>query len=171
MQKPNKLFKLPGISEDCLYLNVYSPTTFSEPVPVMVWIHGGSFGYGTASEVRRRRRRRRRKCAWRVRIHPQCLALALALQSKYNATLLVESENVVVVTINYRLGLFGFLASSAFLNENPDLPSTGLYGMLDQQQALKWVQENIANFGGDPTRVTLFGYVPRSSGVNVSVRE
>jgi para-nitrobenzyl esterase len=71
---------------------------------------------------------------------------------------LVENENVVVVTINYRLGLFGFLSQESLLNENPSFPSTGMYGLLDQQMAFKWVRENIANFGGNSDLVTIFGY-------------
>ncbi len=69
----------------------------------------------------------------------------------------LASQGVVVVTFNYRLGALGFLAHPALAAENPDRPSSGNYGLLDQQRALAWVQENIAAFGGDPQNVTIFG--------------
>src|ERR1043166_3269547 len=74
----------------------------------------------------------------------------------YDATRLVEQGDVIVVTINYRLGALGFLAHPALTAESPDHAS-GNYGLLDQQAALHWVRRNIALFGGDPFRVTIFG--------------
>ncbi|MGI5940010.1 MAG: carboxylesterase/lipase family protein [Thermoleophilia bacterium] len=113
-------------SEDCLYLNVWSPAKAStERLPVMVWIHGGSFETGAGS------------------------------MAVYDATTLA-GRGVVVVTINYRLGPLGFLAHPA-LSAEPAQGGSGNYGLLDQIAALHWVQKNIAAFGGDPQKVTVFG--------------
>jgi carboxylesterase type B len=112
-----------GDAEDCLFLNVWTPRAAverEEQLPVMVFIHGGYFVYGAGS---------------------------LPL---YDGAYLAASGNVVVVTLNYRLGSLGFLAV-------PELGLTGNYGLLDQRQALRWVAENIASFGGDPRKVTIFG--------------
>ncbi|MEB3051965.1 carboxylesterase family protein [Mycolicibacter sp. MYC123] len=107
------------ISEDCLTLNVWTPTGSSaQPLPVMVWIHGGSFMRG-AGDI-------------------------------YGAQRLVDRGRVVVVTINYRLGALGFLA-------DPALGEVGNYGLADQQAALRWVRDNIGEFGGDPAKVTIAG--------------
>jgi para-nitrobenzyl esterase len=108
-------------SEDCLYLNVFTPTT-AGPHPVMVWIHGGAFYLGESDE--------------------------------YDPTLLV-AQGVVVVTINYRLGALGFLAHAALTAEGGG--ASGNYGLMDQQLALHWVQDNITAFGGDKANVTIFG--------------
>jgi para-nitrobenzyl esterase len=113
-------------SEDCLVLNVYAPSNAvaGQGWPVMVWLHGGGFAAGTASN--------------------------------YDPSVLVQKQGVIVVTLNYRLGAFGFLAHPALSAEEPATGS-GDYGLLDQQAALAWVQRNIAAFGGDPAKVTLFG--------------
>ena len=112
-------------AEDCLYLNVYTPATFSfRPRPVMVWIHGGGFTGGAGSV--------------------------------YDAGPLAVTGNVVVVTINYRLGPFGFLALPSLDAESPG-GSSGDYGLEDQQAALRWVQRNARAFGGDARDVTIFG--------------
>jgi para-nitrobenzyl esterase len=117
-------------TEDCLYLNVYTPNHkgFAKDVrhrkPVMVWIHGGALVTGESDD--------------------------------YDPTTLVEKGDVVVVTINYRLGALGFLAHPALTAESPDHAS-GNYGLMDQQLALRWVQSNIRAFGGNPRRVTIFG--------------
>ncbi|XP_072551548.1 cholinesterase-like [Salminus brasiliensis] len=114
------------LSEDCLYLNVWTPSgRLQDPdqplVPVMVWIYGGGFSTGTAS------------------------------LDVYDGQYLSQSEQVVVVSMNYRLGPLGFLS----------LPGSeevkGNAGLFDQRLALSWVTENIATFGGDPSSVTLFG--------------
>jgi para-nitrobenzyl esterase len=83
-------------------------------------------------------------------------ALVTGESNDYDATRLVEQGDVVVVTINYRLGTLGFLAHPTLTAESPDHTS-GNYGLLDQQEALRWVQRNIRAFGGDPNRVTIFG--------------
>jgi len=113
-------FGIASLTEDCLYLNVFTARTDGRR-PVMVWIHGGSLLVGESDS--------------------------------YDPTQLVE-DGVVVVTINYRLGLLGFFAEPA-LDAEPHLLAN--YGLMDQQFALQWVQRNIAAFGGDPNRVTIFG--------------
>jgi para-nitrobenzyl esterase len=113
-------------SEDCLYLNVWTPAKMtSDRLPVMVWIYGGAFRFGEGS-------------------NPQ-----------YNGENL-NRRDVVVVTFNYRLGPFGFLAHP-LLSKESEHNSSGNYGLLDQIAALQWIQKNIAAFGGDPNRVTIFG--------------
>jgi para-nitrobenzyl esterase len=114
------------MSENCLYLNVWTPAkSAAEQLPVMVWIHGGGFVAGSASEPR---------------------------QDGEN----LAKKGVVVVSINYRLGMFGFLAHRE-LTEESGYDASGNYGLLDQVAALQWVHDNIAAFGGDPHRVTIFG--------------
>jgi len=117
-------------SEDCLALNVWTPDASGEeePLPVLVFIHGGGFLVGTATD-----------------------APAAPGTSWYNldGRFLAAEHGLVVVSFNYRLGAFGFLGGL------PDF--AGNYGILDQQLALEWVQDNIAAFGGDPGNVTLMG--------------
>ena len=113
-----------GVSEDCLYLNVWSKSLTGSR-PVMVWIHGGGFFAGFGGEERH-----------------------------YGGVL--ARKGAVVVTINYRLGALGFMAHPAFAAESPQ-HAAGNYGLLDQVAALDWVRRNIARFGGDPSRVTIFG--------------
>jgi para-nitrobenzyl esterase len=114
-----------GVSEDCLYLNVWtSSLSPARKRPVMVWIHGGGFWAGFGGEER------------------------------HNGAPLAK-KGAVVVTLNYRLGPFGFLAHPALADNSRD--PVGNYGLLDQIAALKWVKRNIARFGGDPNRVTIFG--------------
>jgi para-nitrobenzyl esterase len=112
-------------SEDCLYLNLWSPALDDQKRPVLVWFHGGAFALGSGS------------------------------QADFSGHLLAKRGNVIVVTINYRLGLLGFLN----LNEvtSGKIPATGNEGLLDQIAALQWVKDNISVFGGDPANVTLFG--------------
>ncbi|KAM9807789.1 pyrethroid hydrolase Ces2e-like [Neosynchiropus ocellatus] len=121
---------VPETSEDCLYLNIYTPETRPNDanLPVMVWIHGGGFVMGSAS--------------------------------MYDGSALAAYENVVVVTIQYRLGLLGLLSTG-------DEHMAGNWGLLDQVQALKWVQEHIHNFGGASDSVTIFG--ESAGGVSVSL--
>ena len=117
-------FLPPGpISEDCLYLNVYTPTPRSgSGRPVLVWIHGGGLVQDGARN--------------------------------YDGTKLA-ADGAVVVTINYRLGALGFLAHPALASRPGG--AAGNYGLMDQQAALRWVQRNIAQFGGDPRNVTIAG--------------
>lgn len=113
-------------SEDCLYLNVWTPKVSpTEKLPVVVFIHGGAFTEGSGA----------------VPI--------------YDGTHLAE-KGLVIVTINYRLGIFGFFAHPELTAESPH-HSSGNYGLMDQIAALAWVQENISNFGGDPGRVMIWG--------------
>lgn len=116
-------------SENCLFLNVFTPsnTNTTSPLAVMVWIHGGAFKSGSTTEP------------------------------EYNANNLSKQTNVIVVSLNYRLGIFGFFASENLTKEDPEWNSSGNYGLLDQNMALLWVKENIAFFGGDPENITLFG--------------
>lgn len=117
MWNPNR-----ELSEDCLYLNVWTPYPRpTSPTPVLVWIYGGGF-YSGASSL-----------------------------DVYDGRFLAQAEGTVLVSMNYRVGAFGFLA----LPGSREAP--GNVGLLDQRLALQWVQENVAAFGGDPMSVTLFG--------------
>ncbi len=121
-------------SEDCLYLNVWTPDTqATEPLPVMVFIHGGSGQWGATGA-----------------------ANAITGVHGYDGQYMAEHGGVVVVTIQYRLGILGFLAHPA-LSAETSYHGSGNYGHMDQVAALKWVQTNIAKFGGDPHAVTVFG--------------
>jgi len=119
-------FQDAGASEDCLYLNVFTPADArgSSKLPVMFWIHGGGYFSGSASEPR------------------------------HNGDFL-PTKGVVLVTINYRLGVFGFLATEELMQEGGG--SAGNYGLMDMIAALEWVKGNIAKFGGDAENVTIFG--------------
>ncbi|HKU73163.1 MAG TPA: carboxylesterase/lipase family protein [Pyrinomonadaceae bacterium] len=120
------VFRSNGVSEDCLYLNVWTPAKSNrERLPVLVYFYGGGFVSGDGSEPR------------------------------YDGESMA-SKGIVVVTVNYRLGVFGFLAHPELVKESPHHAS-GNYGFLDQNAGLQWVQKNITNFGGDPKRVTIAG--------------
>lgn len=123
---PDMIFQDSGPSEDCLYLNVFTPAKAKprSKLPVMFWIHGGGYQAGSASEPRH--------------------------DGDY-----LPLKGVVLVTINYRLGVFGFLATPALAHE--DDGAAGNYGLMDMVAALKWVHDNIRSFGGDPGNVTIFG--------------
>ncbi|MEX0618609.1 MAG: carboxylesterase family protein [Pseudohongiellaceae bacterium] len=121
-------------SEDCLYLNVWSPAARGANLPVMVWIHGGALTRGSGAI------------------------------NTYDGTNLAR-KGVVVVTVNYRLGVFGYFAHPQLQAES-EQGSTGNYGILDQVQALRWVRDHIAAFGGDPDNVTIFGESAGSWSVN-----
>jgi para-nitrobenzyl esterase len=112
-------------SEDCLTLNVWTPAVDDARRPVMVYLHGGGYVTGAGS------------------------------QPTHDGATFARRGDVVVVTINYRLGLFGFLRGIDVCGEA--LPSTGSEGLLDQLAAISWVKDEIAAFGGDPANVTVFG--------------
>jgi para-nitrobenzyl esterase len=119
-------FRSDGMSEDCLYLNVWTPAkSASEKLPVLVYFYGGGFVAGDGSEGR------------------------------YDGESMA-TKGIVSLTVNYRLGVFGFYASEDLTKESPHHAS-GNYGYLDQAAALAWVKQNIAAFGGDPNRVTIAG--------------
>ena len=127
-------FRSATMSEDCLYLNVWTPASGAESkLPVLVFFHGGGFVSGDGSEPR------------------------------YDGANLA-SRGIVAVTVNYRLGVFGFLAPAGAAGESSH-GTAGNYGLLDQVAALRWVRDNIAQFGGDPAQVTIAG----SSAGSVSV--
>jgi para-nitrobenzyl esterase len=124
-----------GVSEDCLYLNVWTPAKRNtKDLPVLVYFYGGGNVAGDASEPR------------------------------YDGESMAK-KGVVVVTCNYRLNIFGFLPHPELSAEAP-YKASGNYGMLDQSAALKWVQKNIAAFGGDPKKVTIAGESAGSIGVS-----
>jgi para-nitrobenzyl esterase len=118
LQEPN----MPVQSEDCLFLSIYTPSTEGANRPVMFWIHGGAFQFGTGNG--------------------------------YPGHVLAEQGDVVVVAINYRLGLLGFWDLSMFGDE---FAGSAANGIRDQILALEWVRDNIADYGGDPSNVTIFG--------------
>ena len=123
-QPPDVVYEMPEASEDCLFLNVWTPDIRAR-LPVLVWIHGGANTGGWSFE-------------------PNYLGHELA------------ARGTVVVSIQYRLGVFGFLAHPALSAESPQ-NSSGNYGILDQIEALRWIRRHIGAFGGDPENVTLFG--------------
>ena len=130
LQAPSQLEAMfggtpPASSEDCLTLNVFTPVADGGRRPVMVWIHGGAFLTGAGSTP------------W------------------YNGTSFATNHDIVVVTVNYRLGAFGFLHLDDVGGEA--FGGSGNVGILDQVAALDWVRENIEGFGGDPNNVTVFG--------------
>jgi para-nitrobenzyl esterase len=111
--------------EDCLFLNIWTPGIDNARRPVMVWIHGGAFTIGSGSDA------------------------------MYNNGVLARRGNLVFVTINYRLGMLGFLRLKDVTGGK--IPATGNEGLMDQVAALKWVKDNVSAFGGDPANVTVFG--------------
>jgi para-nitrobenzyl esterase len=119
-------FKSDGISEDCLYLNVWTPAKRNaKNLPVLVYFYGGGFSAGDGSEPR------------------------------YNGEAM-SKKGIVVVTVNYRLGLFGFLAHPELTAETT-YKGSGNYGLMDQAASLQWVKDNISAFGGDPSKITIAG--------------
>ena len=129
MQQPlfgDMNFRSNGMSEDCLYLNVWTPAkSANERLPVLVYFFGGGFLAGDGSEPR------------------------------YDGESMAR-KGIVALTVNYRLGVFGFLAHPELTKESPH-HSSGNYTLLDQHAALLWVRDNIAAFGGDPRKVTIAG--------------
>lgn len=126
MQQPTLRIPTSAMSEDCLYLNVWTPNLHpDQPAPVLVFIPGGAFTSGAGS------------------------------LAGYDGTNLAM-RGAVVVTLNYRLGLFGFFAHPDLTAASPH-HAAGNFGLLDQMAALRWVRRNIAAFGGNPRDVTVFG--------------
>ncbi|WP_234733898.1 carboxylesterase/lipase family protein [Tellurirhabdus bombi] len=127
------------ISEDCLYLNVWSSAkSAKEKQPVLVWIYGGGFtSGGSAAPI-------------------------------YDGEATAR-KGVLFVSINYRVGPFGFFAHPELSQESPQKPASGNYGLMDQIAALRWVQKNISAFGGDPNQVTIAGQSAGSMSVNCLV--
>lgn len=129
-------------AEDCLSLNIWTPELDAGRRPVMVWIHGGSFVSGSGAG------------------------------SLYRGGMLAREQDLVVVTINYRLGILGFLAHPALADpdqtwlEGRPWSGFGNWGLADQMAALSWVQDHVADFGGDPGNVTVFG--ESAGGMSVS---
>jgi len=123
--RPEGWAQEPSLSEDCLYLNVWTPACDDRARPVMVWLHGGGFSIGSGS--------------WPV----------------YDGTALARRGDVVVVTLNHRLGIFGYLHVKEIAG--PEFAASGNAGMLDLIAALEWVRDNAKAFGGDPSNVTIFG--------------
>jgi len=115
----------PASSEDCLFLNVWTPGLDQARRPVMVWLHGGGFANGSGGA------------------------------SMYDGGALARKGDVVTVTVNHRLNVFGYLHLGDVFGR--DYAQSGVAGMLDVVQALEWVRDNIAAFGGDPGNVTIFG--------------
>ncbi len=125
----------PTSSEDCLFINVWRPANAAPAakLPVMVWIFGGGFVFGSGS-------------------------------SPSNSGVQFAKQGVILITFNYRVGRFGFFAFPALSKEHPEEPK-GNYAYMDQIAALKWIQQNIAAFGGDQNNVTIFGF--SAGGVSV----
>ena len=113
------------MSEDCHTVNIWSPAADGAKRPVMVWIHGGAFLNGAGSSP------------------------------AYDGTTFAKEHDVVIVTFNYRLGVFGFLHAGSIDQER--YTGSANCGLLDQIAALEWVKENIEGFGGDPENITVFG--------------
>src|ERR1700678_1140401 len=128
----------PSVSEDCLYLNLWTPATAKpapDHLPVLVWIYGGGYNNGSAS-----------------------MPLYWGDQ--------LARKGIIVVTIAYRLGPLGFLAHPELTRESPH-HSSGNYGLMDQIAALEWIQRNIAAFGGDSKNVTIAGQSSGSMAVSM----
>lgn len=123
-QEEIPLFGINETSEDCLYLNIWTPNSDDKKRPVLVWIHGGAYVTGSGS------------------------------QSLYDGKNIATKGDMVVITLNYRLGALGYLYLNDLL---PDLDVSPNNGLLDQIEALKWIKENIIHFGGNPQDVTLAG--------------
>ncbi len=131
-------FRSDGVSEDCLYLNIWTPAkTGKEELPVLVYFYGGGFIAGDGSEYR------------------------------YDGESMAR-RGIVAVTVNYRLGIFGFMAHPELTRESPHHAS-GNYGLMDQTEALRWVHKNIAAFGGNPDKITIAGESAGSFSVSAQV--
>lgn len=123
-------------SEDCLYLNLWRPNSEAQELPVYVWIHGGGNSIGSAHLV-----------------------------PDYHGDALAARGDLIFVSLNYRLGPFGWFTSPEIRSQSDPADASGNYGTLDIIRALEWVRDNIASFGGDPDRVTIAG--ESAGGLNV----
>ena len=133
---PDSVQKL--ISEDCLYLNIWVNTDDkTEKKPVMVWIHGGAYVVGSGSQA-----------------------------SYSGANLVQKQSDIIMLTINYRLNMYGFMDFSS-VPDGENFRTAPCNGLLDQAMALRWVHENIAAFGGDPGNVTIFGQSAGGGSVSI----
>ncbi|MGY4538295.1 para-nitrobenzyl esterase [Mucilaginibacter sp. UYNi724] len=131
-------FRTPGMSEDCLYLNVWVPAKVSKAkLPVLLYFYGGGFVAGDGSEAR------------------------------YDGESMAK-RGIITLTVNYRLGVFGFMAHPELTKESAHHAS-GNYGLLDQNAALRWVKRNIAAFGGDPAKITIAGESAGSMSVSAQM--
>lgn len=132
-------FRSDGVSEDCLYLNVWSPTLDENAnLPVLVYFYGGGFMAGDGSEFR------------------------------YDGENMARTKGIVTVTVNYRLNVFGFMSHPELTEESPQNAS-GNYGLLDQSAALQWVKRNIQAFGGNPDMITIAGESAGSASVSAQM--
>jgi para-nitrobenzyl esterase len=138
VQNQPGLFAHPSLTEDCLYLNVYTPDNYASTPNdhrgVLVWFPGGAMTAGESDD--------------------------------YDGSTLVQQGDAVVVTVNFRVGILGFFAQSQLDAEGHTF---GNYGTMDEQMALKWVQRNIAKFGGDPHHVTIFGQSGGATAVMINL--
>jgi para-nitrobenzyl esterase len=135
MQAAGSMGNTAPVSEDCLYLNVWTPAKkVNEKIPVIFWIHGGGYSGGSTSTP------------------------------MYDGTGFAK-KGVVLVSVAYRLGPFGFLAHPELSSESGH--GSGTYGMQDMIEGLKWVKENISQFGGDPSKVTIFGHSAGGGAVSI----
>src|SRR5450432_2271341 len=131
-------FRSDGVSEDCLYLNIWTPAdSGKEALPVLVYFYGGGMKAGDGSEYR------------------------------YDGESMAR-KGIVSVTVNYRLGVFGFMAHPELTKESAHHAS-GNYGLLDQTEALRWIHKNIAAFGGNPDDITIAGESAGSSSVSAQI--
>ncbi|HXC49767.1 MAG TPA: carboxylesterase family protein [Candidatus Limnocylindrales bacterium] len=124
-------------NEDCLYLNVWTPNPApTTPLPVMFWIHGGSNTSGSTGDP---------------------VPFPGHTGQFYDGHRMARDNNVIVVSVNYRLNVFGFFGLTEIAAEDPGYPYAGNQGLLDQRKGMQWVHDNIAAFGGDPANVTIYG--------------
>ncbi|CAF1485723.1 unnamed protein product, partial [Rotaria sordida] len=127
---------IPKQDEQCLYLNIYKPIVQSNDslLPVFIWIHGGAHKIGCSSQ---------------------------SIPLIYNGTNMIAhsppDQPVIIITINYRLGILADMFLKELIEEDPEWPTAGNYMYLDMLSALRWINKNIRDYGGDPNNVSLFG--------------
>ena len=134
--QPESPPNVPGTDEQCLYLNIYQPIIPSNDylLPVLIWIHGGAHSLGCSSR---------------------------GTPVTYNGTNMIahspSDQPVIIITINYRLGVLADMYLKELIEEDPKWPTAGNYMYLDMLSALRWTKQNIRDYGGDPTKISLFG--------------